>query len=259
MDFMRLWYSHIKLWIKRWILKKSVPFDEKKFFEGAVRHSRDNILKPLETIIKLKGLKILDIGCGYGGAIECLKTENQITGIELNENRARFAIKNFKDAKNVKILNGNVFECRLKENRYDLIIAADVFEHISDYNKLMRLISLSLRDNGIAYISFTPYYGAYGSHVMHYFPIPYIHIMVPRKWICSLINRMGDFNSVINARFVSDQFAQLNRLKVGEFRRMASQNEFMIIKEWNLKWFGMTHEYFGILRKTPTACKSDFG
>lgn len=249
MDFMRLWYSQIRLWIKRWILKESIPFDKESFFRNAVKYAQDSILKPLEGIITLKRLKICDIGCGYGGAIEVLRKENQITGIELSKDRANYCKRHFKDVRNVEIVNANIFECQLEDNHYDLIIASDIFEHISDYKKLMRLISLSLKDKAIAYISFTPYYGANGGHIMHYLPIPYIYLVMPKKWICSLINRMGDFNSVINARFVSNQFIELNKLKIGEFRKGASQNGFTIIKEWDNKWLTMTYQYFCILRK----------
>lgn len=259
MDFMKLWYSHIKLWIKRWILEENIPFDEKAFFKNAVGHSQHNILKPLESIVTLRGLKILDIGCGYGGAIEALKEENQITGIELNEERAGFAKSYFKDAKNVEIVNANVFECHLKDNNYDLIIAADVFEHISDYEKLIRQISVSLRDNGIAYVSFTPYYGAYGGHIMHYLPIPYINLMIPQKCICFLINRMGDFNSVANAQVVTGRFRELNKLKIRKFCELAVENRFIFIREWNKKWFRMSYQYHCILRKTSSAEESSDG
>jgi len=253
MDFMKLWCSSVKMWVKRWILKESIPFDEKAFFENAVRHSRYNILKPLEDIMALRGLKILDIGCGYGGTIEALKQKNQITGIEMNKDRASFAKSYFKDAKNVEIVNANIFKCHLKNNYYDLIIVSDVFEHISDYENLMRMISVGLKDKkGIAYISFTPYYGANGGHIMLYIPIPYIYLVIPRKWICSLINRIGDFNSVLNRQFVINQFLALNKLRKTRFREMVTQNKFIFIEEWSQKWLGTSYQYFCILRKSST-------
>lgn len=250
MDFMRLWYFHIKLWIKRWILKKSVPFDEKAFFEGAVRHSRDNILKPLENIILLRGLKILDIGCGYGGAIECLKKENQIIGIELNKNRAGFARNHFKDAKTVQILNTDVFKCNFKNNYYDLIIVSDVFEHISDPSKLIELINNSLKIGGYCYVSFTPYNSIWGNHTELYIPIPYVHKVLSSRLTTKIIIKLGDYNNEITASFVIDQFLFLNKLTVSEFKgKILLNSNLEIIKEWNQSCLKLIIQYFCILRK----------
>jgi len=247
---MKLWYPYIKLWIKRWILKENISFNEKAFFENAVRHSRDNILKPLENLMTLRGLKILDIGCGYGGAIECLKKENQITGIELNKDRASFAKGYFKDAKNVQIVNTDIFKFDLKNNYYDLIIAADVFEHISDPYKLIELIYDSLKIGGYCYVCFTPYNGIWGSHTELYIPIPYVHKVLSNKVVTKIIKKLGDYNNVINASFVIDQFLSLNKLTVNQFKEKVFNSNLEIIKEWNQSCFKVIFEYYCILRKT---------
>ena len=76
---------------------------------------------------KEEKLNIIDIGSGSGTNIKMLSSFGNVFAYEKNKSIADILKNKFKSSENIKIVNS--FE---NENFYDLIIAADVIEHIED-------------------------------------------------------------------------------------------------------------------------------
>jgi len=106
------------------------------------------------------GCLTLDLGCGLGGYIAALqKSGARVIGVDFNPPHnvasAPFAIA---DALRVPF-SGDYF---------DLVICTNLIEHIPDPAELLREIYRVLKRNGVAYVSYPPYYSPKGGH--HFSP-----------------------------------------------------------------------------------------
>lgn len=234
----------LRSWISRWVFKKNInALSDKNIFQNNTTHFNNNIYPILEDYINLENLNILDIGCGYGGAIKCLHKNNRITGVEVDSYRADFAKKHFYNYDNVEIINKNIFDTTLNENYYDLIIASDVIEHIDKTTELIQLVKKSLNKEGYCYLSFTPYNGLWGSHLELYLPLPLVHKLLPKKFIVRIIDLMGDYNEHISSEFVVNQFLHLNKINIRQFKKELNKFKILIEKEWIEKFLGNITKY----------------
>ena len=97
----------------------------------------------------LAGLKILDIGCAYGGfAIEAARRGAHCWGVEIVPRLYELAVLNYKN----EVCEGNCnfiladatspeFLKKVPRNYFDLIIVNDVFEHVYDTVQLLHNLS----------------------------------------------------------------------------------------------------------------------
>lgn len=108
----------------------------------------------------MNGLKVLDIGCAYGGfSIEAAHKGADAYGIEISEQLYGYACLNNKDE---VYTNGSChfvladaasadFADKIPENFFDLIIVNDVFEHVYDTVKLVKNLSKAANESGAIY------------------------------------------------------------------------------------------------------------
>ena len=94
---------------------------------------------------------VLEIGCGNGVVLFHIANRCEaVTGIEISENRCDVARRNLADLKTpVDIFQGNIEEGIDKpDGTYDLILWADVIEHVVDVFAAMREVSRLLARGG---------------------------------------------------------------------------------------------------------------
>ncbi len=104
-----------------------------------------------EFVQTLKGIKILDLGCGGGLVAKPLIDEGAIvTGVDISEGSVNAARK----ATHGKgeFLCQDVREVTI-ESKYDLVLMADVIDHIQDYEIVIRKASGALKPGGLLFIS----------------------------------------------------------------------------------------------------------
>lgn len=88
---------------------------------------------------------VIDIGCGAGEILKELKKSNyfsyntNFSGYDINKDIIEYANKNTDE--NINFYSDNYFECELYK-KSDLIICADVYEHIDDYMGFLKKLSL---------------------------------------------------------------------------------------------------------------------
>lgn len=117
-------------------------------YYGNVRHDLINFFGEVE------GMKVLEIGAAYGETLHYLKAHkkaSEVIGVEL-----------FKDQKNLdkyKALDTLIFgdvqnlDLTRYEGYFDVIILADVLEHVFEPLPLLNKIKSLLKDNGIIIVS----------------------------------------------------------------------------------------------------------
>lgn len=96
-----------------------------------------HLVKLIRKVYK-PGMKILDVGCGVGHFYPSLKRiDPNITyhGIEVSEHYVKLAKKVFAGEKNFKISRGDIFDIKLKDDSYDIVICYMVLPFIPNYQK----------------------------------------------------------------------------------------------------------------------------
>ena len=127
--------------------------------------------KKLNEFSKIKGKSILIIGCGNGQDIlNLLKFKpKSIRGIDmLNYSQSWGSIKKYiKDNKfktKIDFKKEDILDLQNK-TKYDFIISDAVFEHLTEFQKVIKFLSKILKKNGIIYSSYGPFWNCFaGDH-----------------------------------------------------------------------------------------------
>ena len=123
----------------------------------------------LETIKNIKPTgKILDLGSAMGFFLkEASLNGYETEGIEISQYAANYCVKNL----NLNVYNVSLLDFEYKENEYDIITAWYVLEHICDFEKLLKNILFSLKDDGIFAFAMPNGNGISGRFNKNYFKI----------------------------------------------------------------------------------------
>lgn len=97
-----------------------------------------------------KAGRVLEIGCGNGSVLHSLADRcEHLTGIELSSARADMAKENLCKHRNIEIIQANIETGLNKpDHHYDIIMWADVIEHVVDIFSAMDEIKRLLKCNG---------------------------------------------------------------------------------------------------------------
>ncbi len=122
-----------------------------------------------EIILKeynISGKRILEVGCGAGSQLEVLLKNNEVIGWDINE----LAIKEAKD-RGLDVCYGNVENIIEKHEKYDVVCAFDVLEHLKNDELAIKNIYEILKDDGYFIFSVPAFQFLFSAHdvfVGHY-------------------------------------------------------------------------------------------
>ncbi len=107
-----------------------------------------------KLVLNRPGLKVLDIGCGWGGLGLYLAAETgaEVTGITLSEEQLKVARSRAERAGLADRVRFHLRDYRQETGRYDRIVSVGMFEHVGTphYPTFFRKISELLTDDGVA-------------------------------------------------------------------------------------------------------------
>ena len=98
-----------------------------------------------------KKLKILDFGSGSGVNIEMLSQFGFVNIYEPHSKTKKYLQLKYKNKKKFKVLK------KINKNKFDLIILADVLEHLKNDKKELKRLSKNLKKNGHILITVPAY------------------------------------------------------------------------------------------------------
>ena len=114
--------------------------------------ARKKIIKNLIEQINLKKKnKILDFGSGSGVNLDMLKRQGSVDVHEQNKYARKMIKKNFKRINNI------YSNLKIKKNFYDLILVADVIEHVKNPKSLLKNLKKFLKKDGYILITVPAY------------------------------------------------------------------------------------------------------
>jgi SAM-dependent methyltransferase len=111
------------------------------------------IRREIEPLLPESVGSVLEIGCGAGGTLGWLRTIRDIryaAGVEMMPEAGKIARTKFDD---VEIGDINAVSLAFKTNQFDLILALDVLEHVTDPATILRRLREKLRPNGLVIAS----------------------------------------------------------------------------------------------------------
>ncbi len=143
--------------------------------------------------IKNKKRRILDIGCAEGTLLSLARERGwDVAGVEPNKHLVKWAKKN----QNLEIMQGSVYNKRLKRNSFDVITLLDVIEHVHNPIKFLSRCNELLVPGGTIFIS-TPDIGSPIARVMRrrWFYILSIHVFYfTEQTLSNILNKAGFCN-----------------------------------------------------------------
>lgn len=104
---------------------------------------------------KIENLNIVDIGCG-GGLVseEFSKLKANITGIDASEKNIQVAkIHAEKSGLNINYIATSAEELVEKEEKFDVVLALEIIEHVSDVEEFVKSCSKLLKPNGLIFFA----------------------------------------------------------------------------------------------------------
>ena len=103
------------------------------------------------------GMQILDLGCGWGsGALffaEMLP-QSQITAFSNSRTQKLYIDKQAQERglKNLNVITGDVVDYEFPPNSFDRVVSIELFEHMKNYELLMRKVSQWLKPSGKLFV-----------------------------------------------------------------------------------------------------------
>ena len=179
-------------------------------------------LNAVEKTLKLKGARILDVGCGYGSLMRAASDRGaQVWGVETDQRKLTLARKLLKTipSSNIKLVRDENLPFR--DGFFDAVFLFDVIEHVKNPKISIDEAFRVLKPGGILYVEFTPYYSIAGHHLYDFFKLP-LHLFLSQEAIKRIVFGKN-VNSFITHQQYWDQYLSLNKLRISDFQSMTSK------------------------------------
>ncbi len=148
-----------------------------------------------ERPLNLAGQDVLDLGSGYGGkTVEYGKQlgARKVVGIEPYANMVQKAVEYARSvgADNIEFRHCAHLDIPAADGEFDAILSHDVIEHVENPGSTLAEMYRVLKPNGVAYVVFTPYWGAFAHHLGYVCRAPFIHWFFGARTIVNAVNRL---------------------------------------------------------------------
>jgi ubiquinone/menaquinone biosynthesis C-methylase UbiE len=205
--------------------KKQVGFKESRksqrsYFKWRMGRATPAVNR-VEKYADIKGAKVLDLGCGYGSLSAVVESKGaSVTGVEVDENKLNEARRFLKDKSNIKLIKVKDELLPFNDEFFDIIFIFDVIEHISNPQVTIDECYRVLKNHGIIYVEFTPYYSITGHHLYDFAKWP-IHILSEER--IKKIVYAKKISGFMDTDYFWKQFKSLNKMRIKTFQNMSKK------------------------------------
>ncbi|MBI5035641.1 MAG: class I SAM-dependent methyltransferase [Chloroflexi bacterium] len=165
---------------------------------------------------------VLELGTGYGGkGITYAAQGMQVTALDVDWQSLELARATAEEHQVcIDFLAGDGTRLPFGECTFDAVLLDSVIEHVSDPAALLRECARIVKNGGIVFVVFPPFYGPLSGHIDDYVMIPWFHLLphrVVKRYLMSLNQRKG----ILTSERSYAVYASLNGLTVFHFERYA--------------------------------------
>jgi SAM-dependent methyltransferase len=179
--------------------------------------------------VDFKDKRVLDFGCGYGSMsfLVAQRGAKRVVGIDTDEERVAFA--RYKLQTEFKDYAGKMdfpHPAELKDERFDIVISEDCFEHYDDPVGVMKHIGTKLAERGRVLIGFSCLWKSpSGGHIGCMTNMPWAHLLFPERVIMRERKR---YRPDENARCFGEIRGGLNKMTYAKFLQTMEQSGYRI-------------------------------
>lgn len=203
-------FKLFKLWKKR-----SRSFED--YVEYQIYRSR-LISKEIEGLAG-NGRKLIDVGSHRGGYSIGFSKDYKVFGLELDKSRISTAAgMNARYGTNAIFARGAAEKTPFKNNCFDAAVSSNVIEHVADPEAHIKECYRILKNGGILYIQFPPYWGIFGGHVS------YRGIPLPLQYLPSAASSM-----IIKLLKCDSELHEIQKISVEKILRLADLTGFVLL------------------------------
>ncbi|TAN00171.1 MAG: class I SAM-dependent methyltransferase [Chitinophagaceae bacterium] len=211
--------------------------DARLRFQQQVDNSATYVIPFIEERFSLvKGMKIMEIGCGEGGVLRPFMDKGCVAvGVDLVPARIALAndfLQEYVSNEQLRLINKNIYDLDFLgefKNSFDLIILKDAIEHIPDQEKLMSYLKQLLKPTGTIFLGFPPWYMPHGGHqqicknkLLSVFP--YIHLLPVAVYRGILKGLKEDADTVKELLEIKETGISIER-----FERILEKNHYSVL------------------------------
>lgn len=214
-----------------------------KDLEDELETAQDNKKNHIAAKLDLKpGLKVLDIGCGWGGLAISLakKAKVDVTGLTLSEEQHRVATQRVKEEGMEEHVRFYLRDYRQELNSYDRIVSVGMFEHVGvkHYSEFFTQVARLLKEDGMALLH------SIGCSTGPSRPNPWLNKYIFPGGYCPALSETLDPLEASNL-YVTDleilHHHYAETLRHWRKRFLAHQNT--VIRKWGERFFRMWNFY----------------
>jgi SAM-dependent methyltransferase len=236
-------------------------------FDQQVDNSTNYVLPFIEQTKKMgAGINVLEVGCAEGGVLKpFIEKGCSCVGVDLAENRIALAQSFLKEevtAGNVHFLTQNIYEQEFidrYQHQFDVIILKDVIEHVPEQEKFVPHLKTFLREGGLIFFGFPPWYMPFGGHQQVaknklVSMMPYYHIL-PKGIYAAILKSFKEHPGTIQELLeVKDTQITIERfekiIKDSQLRVLAKQH-YLINPIYKFKFGLKPRKQFSLLSAIP--------
>ena len=109
--------------------------------------------------VELRGRRVLDVGCGFGGySLALVEAGGRVTALDLA------VPQRLKGLPNLDFVQGDAASMPFADASFDFVLCASLIEHVPQPEELVAEIRRVLDGGGLCYLSFPPFYSPLGGH-----------------------------------------------------------------------------------------------
>lgn len=202
-------------------------------FQETVFNRHTKLFSEINQVVSLAGKKVLDFGCGDGAGTTCLSLlgvdiigiDNDQPGCNSIDEAMKYASQ--KGGKAIfRLMDGENMD--FASESFDVVLAIDVLEHISNLHKILREVYRILKVGGCLVIIWQPYYSPYGGHLRFYSKNPWRQLMPffnKERFLMKACQR-NPVNSYAHELAVQNS---LNKLTLRKFKNMIASMQFDLV------------------------------
>jgi SAM-dependent methyltransferase len=220
------------------------------------------VLPWLAARLDLSGLDVGDFGAHEGGMLDALRESGLVasaTGIELSADIVEGSP--FVADERFRLEVGDVMRRDAATPSFDLILLHDVLEHIPERDAALGSIADSLTPGGHLFLTFPPYYSAFGGHQQlaagRVRSLPFLHLLPRRAFFRVARPSANEYMSAENA-LVDMLSVRRTRLTLGKAERslakagfdVVARELFVVRPEYTVR-YGMKQRGAGVLGRIP--------